>query len=71
MRLGFFLRESMRTMRRQRTEESIAKVTVKLMIPMALLILPVLFIIIGGPAVIQIMHDALPSIYSGAWGPVD
>lgn len=63
--------ESMRTMRRQRTEESIAKVTVKLMIPMALLILPVLFIIIGGPAVIQIMRDALPSINSGAVGPLD
>lgn len=57
--------ESMRTMRRQRTEEAIAKVTVKLMIPMALFILPVLFIIIGGPAVIQVIRDFLPAAGTG------
>jgi len=52
--------ESMRTMRRQRTEEAIAKLTVKLMVPMALFILPVLLIVIGTPAIIQILRDLAP-----------
>ncbi|MBI1748437.1 MAG: type II secretion system F family protein [Acidobacteria bacterium] len=59
--------ESMRTMRRQRTEEAIAKVTIKLMIPMAIFILPVLFIVIGGPVVVQLVREFLPS--GGTGGP--
>ncbi len=45
----------MRVKRRQRAEEKAQQVPVKIMIPLVLFILPCLFIVIGGPAALQIM----------------
>lgn len=44
--------QEMRTKRRQRAEEKAAEVPVKIMIPVVLFILPCLFIIVLGPAVV-------------------
>ncbi len=46
----------MRTKRRQRAEEKAMKVPVLITIPLILFILPCLFLIIGGPAVIQVLN---------------
>jgi tight adherence protein C len=46
-----------RQKRRQRTEEKAQKAPVKMMIPMVLFIFPTIFIIILGPAAIQIMNN--------------
>jgi tight adherence protein C len=54
--------DTMRTKRRQRAEEAAAKTTIKLVFPLVLFIFPALFVIILGPALIQIF-DAL-----GAFG---
>jgi tight adherence protein C len=48
--------ETMRTKRRQRAEEAAAKTTIKLVFPLVLFIFPALFVIILGPAVIQIIE---------------
>ncbi|TIC81304.1 type II secretion system F family protein [Nocardioides sp. GY 10113] len=45
----------MRTKRRQRAEEKAMKVPVKIVVPLVLFILPCLFLIIGGPAAIQVI----------------
>jgi tight adherence protein C len=49
------LAQQMRTARRQRAEEKAMKAPVKMMIPMVALIFPVLFIILLGPSVLQII----------------
>jgi tight adherence protein C len=46
----------MRTKRRQRAEEAAAKTTIKLVFPLVLFVFPALFVIILGPAVIQIIE---------------
>jgi tight adherence protein C len=46
-----------RIKRRQRAEEKAAKVPVKIMIPVILLILPCLLIVVMGPAVINVMDN--------------
>ncbi len=47
----------MRTKRRQRAEERAMQVPVKIIIPLVLFILPCLFIVIGGPAALQVMDS--------------
>jgi tight adherence protein C len=56
--------DTMRTKRRQRAEEAAAKTTIKLVFPLVLFIFPALFVIILGPALIQIF-EALGSFPGG------
>lgn len=51
--------ETMRIKRRQRAEEAAAKTTVKLLFPLIFFLFPVIFVVIMGPAVINIMHSGL------------
>ena len=48
---------SMRTERRQVAEEKGAKLSTKLTFPMIMLILPALFVVVLGPAVINLLHQ--------------
>jgi tight adherence protein C len=48
--------DTFRTKRRQRAEEKAAKLPIKLLFPCALFIFPALFVVILGPAVIQIFE---------------
>ncbi len=57
--------DSMRTTRRLKAEELAAKLPIKLMIPLILFILPSLFIVVMGPACIQMVRVLFP-ILSGA-----
>jgi tight adherence protein C len=50
--------ETMRIKRRQRAEEAAAKTTIKLVFPLVFCIFPAMFVVILGPALIQI-HKAL------------
>ncbi len=47
----------LRTQRAQKAEEQAAKLPVKIMFPMLLFIFPAVFIVVLGPAVINIMHS--------------
>ena len=47
--------DTMRTKRQQRAEEAAAKTTIKMVFPLALCIFPALFVVILGPALIQII----------------
>jgi len=46
--------DTLRTKRRQRAEEAAAKTTIKLIFPLVLFVLPALFAVILGPALINI-----------------
>ncbi|HEX4945683.1 MAG TPA: type II secretion system F family protein [Blastocatellia bacterium] len=49
--------DSLRTKRRQRAEQAAQKAAVKLLMPLALFLFPTLFIVILGPAAIQLMRN--------------
>ncbi len=49
--------DSFRTQRYQRAEEKAAKLTVKLIFPLIMLIFPALFVVIMGPAAISIYQN--------------
>jgi tight adherence protein C len=49
----------MRTRRYQKAEELAAKLPVKLMFPLILFIFPSIFVVIAGPAAIQIYHTII------------
>lgn len=49
--------ESLRTARRQQAEEVAAKSTIKLLFPLVIFIFPSMFIVLIGPAALNIMHN--------------
>jgi tight adherence protein C len=57
--------EAMRTRRRQHAEEKAAQASVKITIPLILFILPALFIVLLGPAGINIAKNMLPAMGGG------
>ena len=60
VRIGTVLRvqsDSLRDQRRQRAEETAMKAPIKMAFPMIMLILPALFLVILGPALIQAFHS--------------
>jgi len=63
--IGLALRvhsDTMRTKRHHRAEEVAAKLPVKLLFPLIFFIFPSMFVVIMGPAIIQIMRILLPTL---------
>ncbi len=54
--------DAMRTRRYQKAEELAAKLPVKLMFPLILFIFPSIFVVIVGPAAIQIYHSIITNV---------
>jgi tight adherence protein C len=54
--------DTMRTKRHHRAEEAAAKLPVKLLFPLIFFIFPSMFVVIMGPAIIQIMRILLPTL---------
>jgi tight adherence protein C len=52
--------DSLRTERRQRAEEQAAKTTIKMVVPLALFVLPSIIFVTLGPAVIQLVRILMP-----------
>lgn len=59
--------ENLRTKRRQRAEERAAKITVKMIPPLVIFVFPAIFVVVAGPAIIQIAQQLLPLM--GGEGP--
>jgi len=57
--------DSMRTRRRQLAEEKAAKTAVKLIFPLVLFIFPGIFVVLVGPAAIEIVNKMLPATQGG------
>lgn len=55
--------DQMRTKRRQRAQEKAQQAPVKMMIPMVLLIFPSIWIVLLGPAVLQVMASSVSSVF--------
>jgi tight adherence protein C len=51
--------DAMRTQRYQRAEELAGKIPVKMMFPLILFIFPAIFVVVVGPAAIQIYHSII------------
>jgi tight adherence protein C len=54
--------DQLRTKRRQRAEETAAKIALKLLFPLIFFIFPALLVVLMGPAFIQISHALLPAM---------
>jgi tight adherence protein C len=54
--------DSLRTERRQRAEEQAAKTGIKMTPVLVLFILPAIFIVVLGPAVLELIHNFLPAL---------
>ena len=54
--------DALRVKRRQRAQERIVKTPIKLIFPLLFFVFPSLFIVILGPAVIQVLRQLLPAV---------
>jgi len=54
--------DSLRTERRQRAEEQAAKTGIKMTPVLVLFILPAIFIVVLGPAILELIHNFLPAL---------
>ena len=54
--------DSLRVKRRQRAEERSAKTTIKMIPPLVFLIMPSIFVVVLGPAIITLVQEFLPSL---------